>query len=342
VSALPWSAEEHADALALSWPEFQEKYGNRRTWQAYTRRRQYLAKGDIPIVHPAEEREKELVTVLSDKKTGSFSWRRANEWIKDGQEIKKEASQSQDYAHFTINKDRIRVITISDTHIGSWGTDHNLLERITDEILNTPNLYVILAGDLVHMAIKLRGVMEVSDNLLSPGLQTAYFISWLQELIDRILFGGWDNHAVIRQEDASGTSQIADIMKDRIVYFNGIGHADLTVGRQTYKIAMSHRFRGRSELNPVYGPHRYLTREGTDRDIAIAGDSHVPGIMHFMFGGSQRLAINTGSIQTNSGYAKRFFSLETYPVFPIFALDGNDKIMSAFWNLAEMRSIMGE
>ena len=80
-------------------------------------------------------------------------------------DLKAAASFSQDTADIVIPADTaIAVLALSDTHIGSWSTDHGLFERITDEILSTPRLYVALLGDLEQMAIKAsQGVLAVAE-----------------------------------------------------------------------------------------------------------------------------------------------------------------------------------
>src|SRR5690606_2713981 len=111
---------------------------------------------------------------------GEFNWREANQHIAGMQELKHKASWSQDTATIRIDTDEpICVLALSDTHIGDWATNHQMLEEITDEILATPNLYVALLGDLAQTAIKLRSVAEVTSNMLPPDLQLAYIDSWL-------------------------------------------------------------------------------------------------------------------------------------------------------------------
>jgi hypothetical protein len=43
----------------------------------------------------------------------------------------------------------------------------------------------------------------------------------------------------------------------------------------------------------------------------------VPGVMRYTDGDKVRCALNSGSLQVNSGFGKRFFSLTTHPVYPI-------------------------
>lgn len=57
--------------------------------------------------------------------------------------------------------------------------------------------------------VNLRGVLEVSDNLLPPEMQTKFIDSWFNEIGHKVGFATWDNHGIMRQEmlpsdDASG------------------------------------------------------------------------------------------------------------------------------------------
>lgn len=274
--------------------------------------------------------------IHTDKKQGEFSWREWLQPMQQFQELAHKGKLTQDHAKIEIKTDKpICVVLIADLQLGAWSTDYDLFVKLTEEIKNTPNLYVALEGDLIQLAIKLRNVLEVSDNLLPPKWQFQFVASWLDELSDKLLWSGWCNHGPMREEAVLGFSKTAEILSQRMIYHNGIGHIDLTVGDQTYKIAATHFFRGRSIENPCHGQMRYMRREGIDREIALAGDSHVPGMVKYTDGGQTRLALNCGSIQTNSGYAKRFFSLTTHPVFPCFTLDPKEHLFTPFWSVAE-------
>jgi hypothetical protein len=274
--------------------------------------------------------------VTSNKKKGDFNWREWNGWIADGQKLKKKASRSQDHAEIEIPaSEPIILATLSDTHIGSWGADHGALQAITDEILSTKNLYVALLGDYGQYAIKLRSVLEVGDNILPPELQTEYIESWFEELWPKVALATWDNHGVERQEKQSGESSVKRILSKKVVYFNGIGHADLRVGTEVYKLCCSHRFRGTSFLNPVHAIQRYMRMEGWDRELGLMGDTHQPGMLKYADGSLVRVAVNTGALQINSGFAKRYFSLTTHAVFPCVKLYPDKHLMVPFWSIKE-------
>jgi len=67
-------------------------------------------------------------------------------------------------------------------------------------------------------------------------------------------------------------------------------------------------------LNPTHAPMRYLRMEAHDRDIAMQGDYHVPGIQRYCEGGSDKLAVVCGTLQTNSGYGKRLLFFTYQPL----------------------------
>jgi hypothetical protein len=271
---------------------------------------------------------------LVDKAVGEFHWREANRYLGGMQRLSERAKSSQDRGRIVLDVDApIGVVFLSDAHIGDWSTDYDLFERITDEILGTPNLYIALLGDMAHMAIKLRGVAEVTSNLLPPELQLSYFTSWLDEVGERILLCTWDNHAVEREELGSGISAFKRLQAKRFVYFNGIGHPDVQVGGETYKFALSHRFRGRSTVHPAAAPMNYLVREGHQREIAVQGDFHIPAILQFVHGDMEKLAMVTGSTQTRSPYARRHFSLMTHPIFPVLELHPDRHLAVPYWNV---------
>lgn len=279
--------------------------------------------------------------VESDKKIGEFNWRDWADWMETGRALRQTASFDQDRAVINVHTSApICVLFLADTHIGSWAADHDLFRRITDEILGTENLYVGLLGDIAEMAIRLRGVAEVTGNMIPPELQARFVESWLLEMAPRILFSTWDNHAVEREEMGSGISAFADLLKRRVIYHAGIGHPDLKVGDHTYHLAVSHRFPGASLDHPCHGGIRHLTREAHGRELAASGDRHRAGIefIQSQHGDYRpRIAVNTGTLQLQSPYARRHFSLFSAPVFPCVTFHPEQHLVTPFWSLQAWR-----
>jgi predicted phosphodiesterase len=273
--------------------------------------------------------------IQTDKKDNDgIDWRTMFDGAEVFKNLIKQHSKSQDEAVWKIKTNKpICIIVISDTHIGSWGTDHNLVKTIIDEIVNTPNLYVILAGDLTQMAIKMRSVAEVSDNLLPPKWQYKVLESIMKEIKHKVIAATWENHAAEREEKQIGYSPTSVMLEDNVIYFSGIGHLTAIVGKQQYEIGVSHLFRGRSMYNPIHSQMRYMRMEAPHLDVCVAGDSHVPAMIQFPEAGKIKVAINGGSTQTSSSYAKRYFSLKTFPCFPCFTLDPKKHMVTPYWSV---------
>ncbi len=248
----------------------------------------------------------------------------------------KAASGSQDAATIRITTPKNRgvpILFIADWHMGSWGTSLDKVAEVTDWILSS-GIRIAVLGDMLQMAIKLRGVLEMSDNALPPRLQVRMLESWLTDLAPQVLWSVWDNHCVIREEDATGFSHCAELFKDTTIYHSGIGHVDLEIAcgakSQTYRIATSHRFAGNTTANPVSGTVKYMRQHGIDRELAIAADVHVPHLQAYPEGPMTRIALNCGTLQLDSGYGKRFFSPYAHDWMPIVQFYPDEHLMVPF------------
>jgi len=272
------------------------------------------------------------------KKVGEFNWRDWAEWAKKGQELKHKASWSQDEEPTFVLGDGsspIILATFSDQHIGAWGADYSMFCNITQEIIETPNLYMVMLGDETEHAIKLRNVLEVTSQVFPPEVQEQFIEAWVKEIDHKIAWAGWSNHAITRQEALSGSSILKRLLSRHAPYFNGLAHVTVKVGNQEYKGVSNHRFQGNSIYSRVYGPKRYVRMEAPDRDFVLQGDLHTPELDVYYEGNKQHVAITTGSIHTNSGYAKRYFSLFTIPAYPCIVLHPDEHKMTPFWTIKE-------
>jgi hypothetical protein len=281
---------------------------------------------------------------LADKKVGAFDWREACKAATVMQDLKHKMSWSQDYASIPLGDGHTPVILMGfgDQHIGSYGANYKLFEEITDEIIETPNLFLALMGDIQEMAIRLRGVLEVTSQVLTPEMQEAFLESWLDDIQDKVAFATWDNHAVMRQESQAGISSTKRALSRRFVYHNGIGHSDLLVGKQTYRAAASHKFRGGSMFNRLHAQGRYVRQEANDRELVLMGDIHTWGYAHTEDGGSERVYITGGTLHENSGYAKRFFSLRTSPHYPCVVLHPDTHVLQPFKTISAALRYIGQ
>jgi hypothetical protein len=252
------------------------------------------------------------------KKRAEFEWREWNDLAEKTQELYRKASRTQTFATIKLGdgKNPACLVPFSDQHWGARGADYKIFRQMTEEIISTPNLYVGLVGDEVEFAIKLRSVAEVCAQIFGPDKQLQFMEEWVKEISPKLVFATWSNHPVEREEKQVGYSQIKNILADNTVMFDGIGHADIVVGKQTYKTAITHKFRGYSYQNTCHAGQRYMRFEGIDREIAIMGDIHQPAYNCYFDGPARRLSLVAGTLNTESLYAKRYFSIFSQPEYP--------------------------
>jgi hypothetical protein len=282
--------------------------------------------------------------IEANKKEGEFDIDEWLDWMEQGQSLKKKASYSQNDATIKLGDGSTPQVICpqGDWHICSWGTDHKLVRAAIQEINETPNAWFPLIGDMVQMSIKMRSVLEVSDNMVPPELQCAFLEQLLEKIIDKVPFSCWCNHGVEREEKQSGISMVKHVLARRTVYFNGIGHPDIQVGDQVYKCAVSHRWRGASMYDSTFGNKRYARMEANDREIIFQADLHRPAFGTYYEGGMKRTALTCGTFQTGSGYAQRYFTLKTWPVMPAIVLHGDRHLAVPFEKLSQALKYIGQ
>lgn len=281
--------------------------------------------------------------VFHDKKIGGMNWRNAVLTIKAMQDLRSETSWSQDTAKITIGDGTtpIDFLQLSDVHIGAIGTDYDLLLELTDLIKNTPNLYVALNGDEVEMAIKLRGIAEICGQILDPNGQLEFLKDWMEEIRHKLVWSTWSNHSTMRGEQAIGFCPIKNHLSEIAPFFSGIGHPDVYVGSQVYKMAVSHKFSGVTANDVTAGCKRYLRLEAPDREIAIQGDAHRAGISIYNEGGLRRIALCSGTLNVKSSFARRHCSLKTSSAFPVLRLFPDKHMAIPFMSIAEALAASG-
>lgn len=283
--------------------------------------------------------------VRHNKPDVSFDDQSLIDLARQRQALRKPMSRSLDFPEFFIESGRpVPILFIADWHIGSWGTDYDEINDTINEIERL-NLKIVILGDMLQMAKNMsQGLAALRDACLDEAEQDRWIEAFVARFAPQILWVTWDNHVVMRQEKTEGFSRYAELMKDKVVYSNGINHVDLMVGAadfETYKICSSHRFRFRSMYNAVHGQQQYMRLQGIDREIAIAGDSHTPAAASYYDGPLHRAAVNVGSPQDDSAYSKRFFSLYTHNDMPVIEFWPDKHLFHVYPNLQEYKDVRG-
>ena len=274
--------------------------------------------------------------IESNKKEVEFNYNELLDHALKSQEIYGKNNLSQAEAEWKIKSDKpIYILFWGDQHIGATGMDIKGFRAITQELLNTENVFCILLGDIMEMAIKMRSVHEVMGNMIPPKWQFKIVDAWLSEIQHKVICATWDNHVVMREENVLGWSPTAEMLAKKVIYHSGIGHIDVKVNDITYKLAVSHFFKGNSIFNPNHELGRYIRNEYCEADIVAQGDRHTPAIQQLYISGKKRTLIKCGTHNINSGYAKRFYSLKTFDDMPVIRLDPKEKLVTPFMNIKE-------
>ena len=97
--------------------------------------------------------------------------------------------------NINLGKDlkELRIIPISDVHIGDKLSDLKLFKKVLETIRDEPNVYTIINGDLCNTALK-NSKSDVYADELSPMQQIEYLIELLEPIKDKILVLGTGNH----------------------------------------------------------------------------------------------------------------------------------------------------
>lgn len=97
--------------------------------------------------------------------------------------------------NINLGKDlkELRIIPISDVHIGDKLTNYKLLKEALQTIKDTPNVYTILNGDLCNTALK-NSKSDVYSDDLTPMEQILRLVEILEPIKDKILVIGTGNH----------------------------------------------------------------------------------------------------------------------------------------------------
>jgi len=277
--------------------------------------------------------------VSDDVELSDLSWRDMLPAIHSMKNLRGSLKSSSHYINVDVStQDPICIIPFGDAHIGAIGTDYELFQKITDEILNTPNLYIILMGDELDLAIKLRTIAEVLTSVLTPELQVQFVTSWLTEIKHKVLFAVQGNHDA-RIKQFTGLDVPQHIITKIVPYSTGICHVNLKVGKVLYKIAAAHKFPGHSMWNVNHANKKYSAMQYPEGDIYMGAHTHRPGGAFDWESGRLKVYLNSATLKTQDEYAATWFSILTSPVYPCVVLHPNEKLIMPFVSVRHWKSL---
>jgi|6_EtaG_2_1085325.scaffolds.fasta_scaffold01364_19 hypothetical protein len=268
---------------------------------------------DATVMHTV--RNSELSHEDQQSETRHFSWQEWSSEIQNLQKLKSKAEWSQDVTAATIKSDKpIIVQFVGDLHFGASGADYATLEALTKRIKEVDNLYIILLGDVVDNFFNgFRSATAVFGQVMSPEEQLYFLESWLNDIKHKIIASTWGNHDAWYEYSKHGFNPIKVIQAKVCPYFDGIGRVKLNINDISYRICISHFFKGHSQWNPLHPMIRFSALQGGGEaggiaDIYAQGHIHEPALHQQYMHGKMTTYIRCGTLKVEDGYSNRYFS----------------------------------
>jgi hypothetical protein len=222
------------------------------------------------------------------------------------QELYKETSDIEtDHVSIQFKGDTI-INFIGDCHVGATTTHYDRLRQEIEAIVDTPNSYVILVGDLVDgfffNPAQMEEVAQAPEQFL-----------YMHALIDHLVKNKKLLMAFSGQHDGwarkMGMDPYEVFNKLGAYYMQGVGHLTAKVDDQEYKFVGAHKLPGFSMYNNTH-PQMRASKEIQGADIYFGADTHVKGHAEQPikeFGGEARRVsfISIGSYKPTDEFARK-------------------------------------
>ena len=222
-----------------------------------------MKKGDLPI----------LKTPTLKRLTFTDYW--SPRFVKRQEEVLEAREQVTNKVDIQFSPEPTCINFIGDLHTGGEAN----YERISEElqtIVNTPNSYVMLMGDVIDGFFFNYAQMEQIEQVPE---QIQYTKSLLKYLGDnkKLLVGWAGDHD--KWADKMGNSMYADFFENTGAYFMyGVGYVTLQVGSVEYKLTGAHKLPGSSIYNNNHPQDRALRFGGAwGSDIIVSAHNHKKG-----------------------------------------------------------------
>jgi len=278
----------------------------------------------------------------NNKKRPETNWREWLKHLKCGQKLHEKSSGSQDSCdiHIKTSGEYIIYQPISDMHLGSIGCDYESLEAFTDAILRYKNVFFSLTGDNIDGFYSFKNMLAVHQMQMSPEEQLNFFESWIKEVQHKFLFSTWGNHEEM-EERASGMNSTKRMLNRQLVYFNGIGIANLNINDIKYQIVATHKTRNNSMYNRTHGLKQLARMQLPAADIYIAGHLHSSAFEVQYERDKMQVFALLGTLKKNDGFAKRYFSYWSNQQMTAFVLNAKKKEIVPFATLEQAIKFCG-
>ncbi len=221
---------------------------------------------------------------------------------------------------------------VSDQHIAP-GTpvDFKAMREDAELIRATPHCYAILGGDGIDNHIKHRAAVMAARS--QPEDQYQLFEYYLRILADKSLLMVSGNHENWTTAFA-GVDMLGRVARDqRLCYAPDEAFLEISVGTQTYRVAVRHQFRMNSSFNQTHAVKQWLRLGEREFDIGCIGHHHEHAVEAFVYRGKVCWGCRPGSYQITSAYSRAYGYNASIPTTPTFMIRGDRREITGFSTL---------
>ncbi|MEM7827827.1 MAG: metallophosphoesterase [Candidatus Aenigmatarchaeota archaeon] len=230
----------------------------------------------------------------------------------------------------------IIVLFISDWHLGSVYTDYQKASEMWDAILGNDRVYVIVDGDMIdNFEVASTKLLQagISSQLITPALQREILMECLNVLKEKgkllaIVLG---NHESFTQQYPFAISCIPVALNRMFL--------KLKIGFTEYKIAVVHKSRYNSTLNPLHSSQRELTVLYPDADVVVSAHTHLPVVATYPYPHEgryvDRVLIKLGTIKSDEYTTAYFSHALDFDISPSIVFGYIDRKMTVFTKLED-------
>lgn len=146
-----------------------------------------------------------------------------------------------------FDNDEITIIPVSDVHFGALEHAKQEWEQFCKYIADTPNIYLILGGDLINNSIR-SSVANPFDELYRPREQKTRMVEYLTPIKDRVLCAVSGNHErrSMKDDDVDLTYDIMTKLDIEHLYRESMAFVKIGLGQRSEKA-------NRAETNFIFG-----------------------------------------------------------------------------------------
>ncbi len=187
--------------------------------------------------------------------------------------------------HKFPERNNITIIPISDVHLGAAEHMQRKWELFCQSVLEAPNTYITLGGDLINNATK-SSVSNIFEETMRPSEQKKLMAKMLEPLRDRILCAVSGNHERRSMKDADDdpTYDIMCKLDIEHLYRENVAFVKIQMGKQeasgilnpTYMLVVTHGAGGGVYTGGAVNRNERFGNVIDGADCLIVGHVHKP------------------------------------------------------------------